>query len=54
MEEMVREYGEEEMTRMMKEIMENNMMMLKLQKQKMRQRRRHKEREQERREYEEK
>jgi len=64
MEEMVREYGEEEMTRMMKEIMENNMTMLKLQKQigelqvaeeerKRRQRRRQKEKEQERREYEE-
>jgi len=33
MEKMVREYGEEEMTRMMKEIMENNVTMLKLQKQ---------------------
>jgi len=33
MEEIVREYGEEEMTRMMKEIMENNVTMLKLQKQ---------------------
>jgi len=32
MEEMIREYGEEEMTRMMKEIMENNVTMLKLQK----------------------
>jgi len=64
MEEMVREYGEEEMTRMMKEIMENNMMMLKLQKQieelqvaeeerKRRQRRRQEEKEEEKREYEE-
>jgi len=64
MEKMVREYGEEEMTRMMKEIMENNMIMLKLQKQigelqvaeeerKRRQRRRQEEKEQERREYEE-
>ena len=64
MEEMVREYGEEETTRMMKEIMENNMTMLKLQKQigelqvaeeerKRRQRRRQEEKEQERREYEE-
>jgi len=33
MEEIVRKYGEEETTRMMKEIMENNEMMLKLQKQ---------------------
>jgi len=32
-EEIVREYGEEETTRMMKEIIENNEMMLKLQKQ---------------------
>ena len=64
MEEMVREYGEEETTRMMKEIMENNITMLKLQKQikklqvveegrKRKQRRRQEEREQERREYEE-
>jgi len=64
MEEMVRKYGEEEIVRMMKEIMENNGAMLKLQKQiidlqvaeeerKRKQRRRQKEREQERREYEE-
>ena len=33
MKEMVRKYSEEEMVRMMKEIMENNAMMLKLQKQ---------------------
>jgi len=32
-EEMTRKYGKEEMVRMMKEIMENNKMMLKLQKQ---------------------
>jgi len=32
MEEMTRRYGEEETVRMMKEIMENNVMMLKLQK----------------------
>ena len=32
-EEMTRKYGEEETVRMMKEIMENNEMMLKLQKQ---------------------
>ena len=32
MEEMVREFGEEETTRMMKEIIENNVTMLKLQK----------------------
>ena len=62
--EITRRYGEEEMVRMMKEIMENNEMMLKLQKQivelqvaeeekKKKQRRRQKEREQERREYEE-
>jgi len=62
--EITRRYGEEEMVRMMKEIMENNEIMLKLQKQivelqvaeeekKKKQRRRQKEREQERREYEE-
>ena len=62
--DMTRRYGEEEMVRMMKEIMENNEMMLKLQKQivelqvveeekKKKQRRRQEEREQERREYEE-
>jgi len=61
---MTRRYGEEEMVRMMKEIMENNEMMLKLQKQivklqvaeeekKRKQRKRQEEREQERREYEE-
>ena len=33
MKEIVRKYGEEEMVRIMKEIMENNVMMLKLQKQ---------------------
>jgi len=33
MEEMVRKYGKEETVRMMKEIMENNGMMIKLQKQ---------------------
>jgi len=33
MEEMIREYGEEEAVRLMKVIMENNVMMLKLQKQ---------------------
>ena len=33
MKEMVRKYSEEEMVRIMKEIMENNAMMLKLQKQ---------------------
>jgi len=33
MEKMVRKYGEEEMVRMMKVIMENNVTMLKLQKQ---------------------
>ena len=32
MKEIVRKYGEEEMVRIMKEIMENNVMMLKLQK----------------------
>ena len=32
-EEMIRRYGEEETARMMKEIIENNAMMLKLQKQ---------------------
>jgi len=32
MEEMVREFGEEETTKMMKEIIENNVTMLKLQK----------------------
>ena len=63
-EEMIRKYGEEEMVSMMKEIMENNVMILKLQKQiaelqvteeekKRKQRRRQEEREQERREYEE-
>jgi len=63
MEEMTRRYGEEETVRMMKEIMENNVTMLKLQKQigelqvaegerKRRQRRRQKEKEQERRKYE--
>jgi len=61
---MIRVYGEEEMVRMMKVIIENNAMMLKLQKQivelqvaeeerKRKQRRRQEEREQERREYEE-
>ena len=64
MEEMTKRYGEEETVRMMKEIMENNEIMLKLQKQivklqvaeeekKKKQRRRQEEREQERREYEE-
>ena len=64
MKEMVRKYGEEETVRMMKEIMENNGMMLKLQKQiielqvaeeerKRKQRRRQKEKKQERRKYEE-
>jgi len=64
MEEMVRKYGEEETVSMMKEIMENNAIMLKLQKQivelqvaeeekKKKQRRRQEEREQERREYKE-
>jgi len=63
-EEMIRVYGEEEMVRMIKVIIENNVMMLKLQKQivelqvaeeerKRKQRRRQEEREQERREYEE-
>ena len=63
MEKMVRKYGEEEIVSMMKEIMENNVIMLKLQKQivelqvaeeekKKKQRRRQEEREQERREYE--
>jgi len=33
MEEMTRRYGEEETVRMMREIMENNMTMIKLQKQ---------------------
>jgi len=33
MEEMIRGYGEKEIVRMMKEIMENNVTMLKLQKQ---------------------
>jgi len=33
MEEMIRKYGEEEVVRLMKKIMENNMIMLKLQKQ---------------------
>ena len=33
MEEMVKKYGEEEMVRLMNEIMENNAIMLKLQKQ---------------------
>jgi len=33
MEEMVRKYGEEEVARLMNEIIENNMVMLKLQKQ---------------------
>ena len=33
MKEMVRKYGEEEVARLMNEIMENNVMMLKLQKQ---------------------
>jgi len=33
MEEMVRKYSEEELVRLMKVIMENNMIMLKLQKQ---------------------
>ena len=61
---MSREYGEEEVARLMNEIMKNHAMMLKLQKQivelqvveeekKKKQRRRQKEREQERREYEE-
>jgi len=64
MEEMIRKYSKEETVSMMKEIMENNVIMLKLQKQivelqvieeekKKKQRRRQKEREQERREYEE-
>jgi len=64
MEEMSREYGEEEVARLMNKIMKNNAMMLKLQKQivelqvveeekKKKQRRRQEEREQERREYEE-
>jgi len=64
MEEIIRGYGEEETARMMKEIMENNAMMLKLQKQimelqvveeerKKKQRKRQEERKQERREYEE-
>jgi len=63
MEEMIRKYGEEEMVRMMKKIMENNGIMLKLQKQimdlqvaeeerKKKQRRRQEEKKQERREYE--
>ena len=63
MKEMTRVYGEEETARMMKEIMENNVMVLKLQKQivelqvveeekKKKQRKRQEEREQERREYE--
>ena len=63
MEEMVRKYGEEETVRMIKKIMENNVMMLKLQKQivelqvveeekKKKQRRRQVKREQERKEYE--
>jgi len=65
MEEMIREYGEEEAVRLMKVIMENNITMLKLQKQilelqmvaeekKKDQRRRQEDREQMRREYEEK
>jgi len=33
MEEMIRKYGEEEVVRLMKKIMENNIIMLKLQKQ---------------------
>jgi len=64
MEEMSREYSEEEVARLMNEIRENNVTMLKLQKQivelqvaeeekKRKQRRRQEEREQERREYEE-
>ena len=64
MEEMTRVYSKEETTRMMKEIMENNVTMLKLQKQivklqvveeerKRKQRRKQEEREQERKEYEE-
>ena len=63
-EEMSREYSEEEVARLMNKIMENNVIMLKLQKQivelqvaeeekKKKQRRRQEEREQERREYEE-
>jgi len=64
MEEMSRKYGEEEVTRLMNEIMENNGMMLKLQKQimelqieeeerKRKQRWKQEEKKQERREYEE-
>jgi len=63
MKEMTRRYSEEETVRIMKEIMENNVMMLKLQKQiielqvaeeeKKKKQRRQEEREQERREYEE-
>ena len=64
MKKMTRVYGEEETARMMKEIMENNVIMLKLQKQivelqvveeekKKKQKRRQEEREQERREEEE-
>jgi len=60
MEEMIREYGEEEAVRLMNVIMENNVMMLKLQKQILelqvaveKKKRRQEDREQRRREYEE-
>jgi len=60
MEEMIREYGEEEATRLMKVIMENNVIMLKSQKQILElqveakeKKRRQEDREQRRREYEE-
>ena len=64
MEEMIREYGEEEVVRLLNVLMENNVTMLKLQKQilelqvvaeerERKQRKRQKEREQEKREYEE-
>ena len=60
MEEMIREYGEEETVRLMNVIMENNVMMLKLQKQILelqvaveKKKRRQEDREQRRREYEE-
>ena len=60
MEEMIREYGEEETVRLMNVIMENNVTMLKLQKQILelqvaveKKKRRQEDREQRRREYEE-
>jgi len=60
MEEMIREYGKEEVVRLMKVIMENNVMMLKLQKQILElqvaakeKKRRQEDREQRRREHEE-